>query len=202
MKTIYLIPTLAVALVSLAGTASAQEFDGPSIGVQAGWNKADVRNPRSDIGIAPIDRSRDSFVGGAFVGYDREVASNVVIGVQADFSVAADDKIIQRGATGLATLDPKYNIDLTARAGYVVAPKTLVYVRGGYANQRVRTTITEATGTRSDANSLNGWTVGGGVERILFDKVSARVEYRYADLSDGGGKYDRHQVLVGAAYRF
>jgi len=202
MKTIYLVPALAAALVSFAGAASAQDFNGPSVGVQGGWNKADVRNPRSDIGIAPIDRSRDSFVGGAFVGYDRHVADKVVIGVQADFSIAANDKIVQSSATGNAMLDPKYNIDLTARAGYVVAPKTLLYVRGGYANERVRTTITDLAGSRSSAHSLNGWTVGGGVERIIFDKVSARVEYRYADLSDGGGKYQRNQVLVGAAYRF
>jgi outer membrane immunogenic protein len=46
--------------------------------------------------------------------------------------------------------------------------------------------------------------VGGGVERKLLDNVSARVEYRYSDLGDNSdtGKFERHQVLAGIAYRF
>jgi outer membrane immunogenic protein len=44
--------------------------------------------------------------------------------------------------------------------------------------------------------------VGGGVEQAITDNISARIEYRYSDLSDGDGKFDRHQALVGVAYRF
>jgi outer membrane immunogenic protein len=36
------------------------------------------------------------------------------------------------------SVDPKYSFDVTERAGYLVDPKTLLYVRGGYTNARVR----------------------------------------------------------------
>src|SRR3546814_4281481 len=38
---------------------------------------------------------------------------------------------------------------------------------------------------RSATENRDGWMVGGGVERAISDNVSARLEYRYADLSEG-----------------
>lgn len=193
------IPTLAL---FAAMPANAQDFSGPSIGLQAGWNKTDVRNPQTTLGPVLLDESKDAFVGGVFLAYDHEVVPNVVIGAQADFSIAAEDEIEQLRGSTRVTLDPKRSIDLTARAGYVIAPGTLLYARGGYTNARVRTTVTAAGRTTVDSEDRDGWTIGGGVERYIWRNVSARIEYRYADLSDGDGKFDRHQVLLGAAYRF
>jgi len=182
--------------------ASAQDFTGPSIGVQAAWSSASVRNPTTDLGTATIDESKDAFVGGVFVGYDQQVLPSVVIGVQADLNFGASDKIVRSSAASAVTLDPKRDIDLTARAGYLVTPDTLLYVRGGYTNTRVETTLRSGSAIRTSSEDRDGWLVGGGVERILWDRVSARLEYRYSDLSDGDGKFDRHQVLFGVAYRF
>ena len=49
-------------------------------------------------------------------------------------SAGFDDEL--RGLSGgnALTIDPRYSFDLTARAGYLVNDKTLVYLRGGYAN--------------------------------------------------------------------
>lgn len=41
-----------------------------------------------------------------------------------------------------------------------------------------------------------------GIERRILEKISARLEYRYSDLGDGGGTFDRHRMLAGIAYRF
>ncbi|MGK6325240.1 outer membrane protein [Sphingomonas sp. DT-51] len=200
MKRFLVVPALAS--IALAGAAQAQDFSGPSVGVQLGWNEETIRNPRTELGTVAIDQKRDSFVGGVFAGYDQQILPNVVLGVQGDINIAASDELRQRNAASNVNLDPKYSFDLTARAGYVVAPGTLLYVRGGYANERVRTTVAAASSTTTDASNRDGWTVGGGVERVLYDKISARVEYRYADLKDDGGKFDRHRIMVGAAYRF
>lgn len=199
----FLVSTLAlIAGLGAAGTASAQDFTGPSVGVQAGWNKSNVNNPKTDLGVAPIDNSKDSFAAGAFLGYDYEIVPKIVIGAQADLNFATSDTISGTRGTTRVSIDPKRSIDLTARAGYVVTPSTLLYVRGGYTNARVRTSITTGTTTRSESESRDGWLVGGGVEQYLLPNVTARIEYRYSDLSDGKGKYDRHQVLAGVAYRF
>jgi outer membrane immunogenic protein len=192
MKT-YLI--LAAAFAGWSAQASAQDFNGPSVGIQGGLNETDVR-------LSGGDRTRDSFVGGGFLGYDHQVTPHIVIGAQAEFNMAADDSFGRSDGTTAVRIDPRYSFDLTARAGYLVTPATLVYLRGGYSNARVRTTVDTASAARTTTDNRNGWLIGGGVERMIWSRVSARMEYRYSDLSDGGAKFDRHQVLFGVAYRF
>jgi len=62
--------------------------------------------------------------------------------------------------------------------------------------------VVSPTGTRSVSEDRDGWLVGGGLERILTDHISARLEYRYFDLGEGGGRYERHHLLTGITYRF
>ncbi len=104
--------------------------------------------------------------------------------------------------TDAATIDPNYSFDLSARAGYVVGEKNLVYVRGGYANTRADVSRTLANVTTTGKQTFDGWFVGGGVERKLTDTISARLEYRFNDFDANNSKYQRHQALVGVAYRF
>jgi outer membrane immunogenic protein len=179
------------ALVALSSPALAKsEFQGPYVGVQAGWNH--------DVAIAS---KKDAVIGGVFAGYDQEVAPNIILGAEGGFSLAASDRIGPAG-TNAATIDPDYSFDLSARAGYVVGEKNLVYVRGGYANTRAEVTSTVANVTTSGKKTFDGWFVGGGVERKLTDNISARVEYRFNDFDANNTKYQRHQALVGVAYRF
>ncbi|WP_257555360.1 outer membrane protein [Sphingobium sp. CFD-2] len=70
------------------------------------------------------------------------------------------------------------------------------------SNARVRTTATVDSKRISSSDNLDGWMIGGGAERLITDHISARLEYRYSDLGEGPSKFDRHQILVGAAYRF
>jgi outer membrane immunogenic protein len=200
MKTRLII--IAAALAGWSVQASAQDFNGPSVGVQAGWNSTDVRLPEGINEVPGVDQSTDAFVGGAFLAYDYEVMPRVVIGAQAEFNLAASDDFGAVGEAAALRLDPRYSFDLTARAGYLVTPETLIYLRGGYSNARVRTTILTDSKETSSSDNRDGWMVGGGVERMITDHVSARLEYRYADLGEGPDKFERHQVLVGAAYRF
>lgn len=193
---------IAVALAGWSVQASAQDFNGPSVGIQAGWNSTDVRLPGGENGVPGVDQSTDAFVGGAFLAYDYEVIPNFVIGAQAEFNAAASDDFGVAGDAARIQLDPRYSFDLSARAGYLVTPETLIYVRGGYSNARVRTTTFADSKRTSSSENLDGWMIGGGAERMITDHISARLEYRYADLGEGPGKFDRHQVLVGAAYRF
>ncbi len=186
---------------SIAGAAQAQSFDGPSIGVQAGWVQNDVRNPKTNLGRAGIDASKDSPSIGILTGYDKQIGK-IVVGGQAELNFGTKDAVKGVSGTNRVTIDPKRSVDVTVRAGYTVTPETLVYARAGYTNERVQTTRTSATGSVTGSEDRDGWLVGAGVERKLTQHVSARLEYRYADLSDGSGKYDRHQVLTGVAYHF
>jgi outer membrane immunogenic protein len=121
-----------------------------------------------------------------------------VVGVEGGFSLGANDDV----RNGSAIIDPNYSFDVGARAGYLINPRTLLYVRGGYENMRAFVRNGSADGLVRGHDSFDGWSVGGGVERGITDKVSARVEYRYSDLGSGSESFDRHQALVGVAYHF
>lgn len=192
----------AVLVASLATAASAEPFNGPFVGVQAGWNQDDLGTPSTDAGTLAIGQSHDSFNGGVFAGYDYKIGNSIVLGAEAGLQIGAEDDVVHDTGAAVVTLDPRRSIDLTARAGYLLGENTLLYVRGGYTNARLRTTIADSAGTRTISSDRDGWLVGGGLERAITDNITARVEYRYADLAEGNGKFDRHQALVGVAYRF
>lgn len=199
MKTVSIATGVLLVGLVIAFPANAQDFHGPFIGVQAGFGQNDVRNPTTGLGVVPLETRQDHAVIGGFIGYDHSFG-RFVLGAETGFSFGIEDMI--EGDRVGTTIDPRRSFDLTARAGYQVMPRTLVYVRGGYANERTRTTLTTGTTVRVASEDRNGWQVGGGAEYKISDRVSARIEYRYADLSEGDGKYDRHQVLTGISYRF
>ncbi|MGE4431942.1 MAG: outer membrane protein [Sphingobium sp.] len=192
---------MAAAALAFAAPAQAEPFNGPFIGAQAGWNQNDIDRLDGDLGVVGVNRSKDSVVGGVFAGYDHKIGSSFVIGAEAGFNMGIDDKMTRRGAID-TIVNPLHAFDVSARAGYLVNDRSLIYVRGGYDNMRARTTVAGPDVALSSKDSYDGWMVGGGVERALGDKVSTRLEYRYSDLGSGAGQFDRHQVLLGVAYRF
>ena len=183
-------------------SAHAAEFNGPFVGAQVGWQSEKFSDPESSFGLVPIDDTKQSVTGGIYAGYDRQVAERVVVGAEAGLDFAEDDSVETATAGVSYSIDPKYSFDLTARAGYLVNPETLLYVRGGYTNARIRTTMTNVAGTEVDGNNQDGWLVGPGVERRVGEKVSARLEYRYSKLTEGDGQDQRNRVLAGLSYRF
>lgn len=202
MKPILSSVAAAALLAGLAVPAAAEPFNGPYVGVQAGWSQNDVGRPSTPLGDISVNRSSDNLSGGIYAGYDARVSPNFVVGAEAGLELGVDDSFQRDLGADRVTIDPKRSFDLTARAGYLAGDDTLIYARGGYANARVATSIEDVAGVRRASANRDGWLVGGGIEQALGDNVSARVEYRYSDLGEGNGKFDRHQALVGLSYRF
>jgi len=185
-----------------ATTASAAEFDGPFVGAQLGWQSEKMKNLESSFGVVPVDEIQQSVTGGVFAGYDKAIDGRFVVGAEAGLNFASDDEV-ETSVGGVSyTVDPKHSFDVTARAGYLVTPETLVYARGGYSNARYRTTIEDSIGTEIASRTIDGWLVGGGAERKVNANVSARLEYRYSKFSEDDSKDQRHRVLAGLSYRF
>lgn len=107
---------------------------------------------------------------GAALGYDLQFGK-VVVGAEA---TAAN--VFDRADLGAA-----------ARLGYVVNDNVLAYGRVGYTNLDL--------GRRS----VDGLTVGGGLEVNVAGPVYGKVEYRYTDFN---GNLGRHGGLVGVGVRF
>lgn len=107
---------------------------------------------------------------GAALGYDLQFGK-VVAGVEATAANVFD----------------RADLGVGARLGYVVNDNVLAYARGGYTNLDL--------GRRS----VDGLTVGGGLEVNVTGPVYTKVEYRYTDFEGGLG---RHGGLVGIGVRF
>ena len=200
------ISLVVLATAGIAGTAapsSAAQFNGPFVGAHVGWQSEKMRDTESSFGVVPINDRINSVTGGLYAGYDKRVGDRMVIGAEAGVDFASDDETLSSGAGTTFSVDPKYSLDLTARAGLLMTPDTLLYARGGYTNARVRTTVTTVTGSQSDSDSQDGWLAGAGVERKVTQNMSARLEYRYSKFSqDGDGKDNRNRILAGLSYRF
>ncbi len=189
---------LAVATTAIAAPAAAESFNGPFAGITAGYNHDKV-GPGLE-GAAALNRStdQDAAVFGINAGYDKLIARRFVIGAEAAFSIGADDTLQGTRGTNAVSIDPKHAFELSARAGYLVTEKALLYVRGGYANVRVLT----STAAAASSENLDAWLAGGGIEYAVTKNINARLEYRYIDAGSKGATFERQQVLFGASYRF
>lgn len=159
-----------------------------------GWGEAETDNGNFDA---------DGFSGGLFAGYNYQLGSNVVVGVEADGTYGNQEG---SGGTPDTSVENDWNGTVRGRLGYAI-DRFMVYGTGGLAVGRVEA----SEGGTSDSNTAIGWTAGGGVETALTDRVIGRVEYRYTDLgSDSyaltGGPTDvdlsSHGVLVGVGIKF
>lgn len=203
MKPYFLPLSLGLAsLCAIATPASAQTFEGPYVGAQAGWSQNKLGTVETDGAAAQIDDSRDAATAGIFFGYNVQPANRVVLSAEGAVNFGFDDGVSRSQKDATARINPEYGFDLGVRAGYLVTDNTLVYARGGYENIRASVRLRSIEGAYGDKDNFDGWSVGGGVERAVTDRISARVEYRYSDLGGSGTKFERHQALFGIAYHF
>jgi outer membrane immunogenic protein len=109
---------------------------------------------------------------GATTGYDRQFG-RVVVGVEATAANVFD----------------RADLGVGARLGVVPSKDVLIYGRVGYANLNQR-----------QAPTLDGVSVGGGIEANVVGPFYTKAEYRYTDFS--GTNTGRHAAFVGAGIRF
>lgn len=183
---------------------------------------------------------------GGYFGYNAQISAFWVAGVETDFGWADNSKALNPipGTAGLffgapllglpsGTVKTSWDGSLRGRVGYIIAPATLLYGSAGVAWQRIdlSAACTVVPGNsfcfanphnETIASTRIGWTVGGGVERMIGNRWLLRADYRYADFGTlthtffvaggtGVGFDDRftahvttrtHTATVGIAYRF
>lgn len=196
----------ALAALGLPAAAAAQDaagsIGGGYAGGQLGWGKRSAEINFGLPGVADFDQSRDGVDYGVFAGYDWAAGANLLFGVEAGIG-AGGKTLRETPVAGLnASVDPKWNYDVSARAGILASPNLLLYGRVGYGAERTRVSVTSAVpGVTSSSES--GWSdgiiYGGGIEYGLNEAASIRTEYRRRDM-DGG--YSADQILGGVAFRF
>lgn len=166
--------------------------------------------------------------GGAQIGYNYQLANNVVLGAEADFNFGSMTDRLNYTAVdaGDPTLQDTGSINtkidsfgtVRARVGYSM-DRFLPYVTGGLAwgNVKVSESFTsyadgalDGFGASSRSDTLWGWTLGGGVEYAITDNWTVKAEYLYIDLGDitwdgaSGTKLDMSMstLKAGVNYKF
>ncbi|HMH71892.1 MAG TPA: carbohydrate porin, partial [Bradyrhizobium sp.] len=124
-------------------------------------------------------------IGGVQAGYNVQLPSGVLLGVEADISFPnylTSNSVVSSLATARSGVTEQWDYVGTARGriGYVAGP-WLTYATGGLAWAGERFLNTPAIG--SDEKKLNtrlGWAAGAGVEYAFAPHWSLRLEYLYS----------------------
>ena len=183
------------------------------------------------------------FHGTFYAGYNWQI-SNWIVGIEGDlglgnklrttagipgcttncggFSPTPDD-------IDSASIKTLGDASLRARAGHLVMPNLLAYATGGFATQRVEATLTcsfagpwcfPPSGTdilnETQSTTRKGWTVGAGLEWMIYGHWLLRGEYRFSNFGhfrpiffSGTGndvltdiRIVTHITTFGIAYKF
>jgi outer membrane immunogenic protein len=184
-------------------------WSGLYMGVQlgyAGGNTEANSGPTGGFNQA-YDYKSSGWLGGAHAGYNFQ-NGNLVYGLEADL-----EKSGQNG-NGVGSLGFPHSTDiawqgsLRGRLG-LAFDRTLVYGTAGWAFGDVK--VDKGFASYSDVR--NGWTAGVGVEHMLTNNLSARIEYRYTDFgradfgntalnSTDRSTVDQHAVRAGLSLKF
>ncbi|MCA0274846.1 MAG: outer membrane beta-barrel protein [Proteobacteria bacterium] len=145
------------------------------------------------------------------VGYDQEFNGIWVAGLQLGGRYSGmTTQLFDASAFGGPKYEGKadYGFDLLARVGAKLNETTLAYALGGYSWQHVEEKMSVPGLSETRDWSVNGFSVGGGLETAVSNNVSVNLEYRYSqynghDNEDGSETIPAfHTVRVGAKYKF
>lgn len=138
------------------------------------------------------------------VGYNHKINKNFLVGLEGEVGgVNANDNTFQTyspddGCSGKCysvSSEVKVNYSLRPRIGVLLnEEKTLIYLTGGLEGAKIKrsfgwdiTAGPSASGNEdrshiSKSDWQTGWSVGAGLEHLIANQVTARVEYKHSDL--------------------
>lgn len=172
-------------------------WTGPYLGVYGGykWLHSDASGASDISGI-------DGLTGGAYLGYNYQLGGNWVTGLEGMVGISGADH-----SFGGISVDQDWEASLRARMGYAFE-NSMIYGLAGVGG----TDVNASTTTGSDSNVLLGWQIGAGIETVLTEGITGRVEYDYSDYAARGfslgaaGSPDiglaGHTVKVGVGFKF
>lgn len=226
------IPELAVPEAPLEVVAE-RNWGGFYVGIQGGYafGEVDIDNidgsdiaPPGDFDVGEFDV--DHFLGGIYSGYNRQFG-RFVFGIDNSVSYTDFDESFDAGDDFDADLDDangdnnidnidvdmQYLVTTRGRIG-IALDKFMLFAAGGVALANVEVAFESSNGDNEDEHLATGWTAGAGVEALLTDHISARVEYLYVDIDEeysiatplpsyeADFEFKEHIVRGGIAYKF
>ncbi|MFV0282037.1 MAG: outer membrane protein [Rhodoblastus sp.] len=196
----FLLASVAVASIALAGAASAADlprrsaprvddymspvsafsWTGFYLGLNAGYGWGSFSNGSEQLFGKP-----NGFVGGVTGGFNWQAARNFVLGVEGDWDLSAvnnHSNLPFFGYNGGGKLTSIATV--RARVGYA-ADRALIYVTGGLAMGSVSVNANDWRAVPffgSNSSFSTGWALGGGIEYAFTDRISGKAEYIFSSL--------------------
>ncbi len=209
----------AVATPAMAQTAGDAPFTGARVGGEVGYDHIRSGSTEDVDNTRDLKQSIDGVTYGGVVGYDFAAGDNLRLGAEGSYSgssAGSDYDNDQPTVFNLGNVKADRDIYVGGRVGYVTSPSTMVYVKGGYTNQRYSLTGSDGTTTLAGKLDTDGWRAGAGAEFAVGRNAYIGTEYRYSKYSKGevdfegntpdGSRFnldtDRHQVVATAGVRF
>ncbi|MEM9473629.1 MAG: outer membrane beta-barrel protein [Pseudomonadota bacterium] len=178
---------LAIAVVSATAAcsgAAAQEDVGYWRGLYVGVHVGGIFSQPHYRELAYDNYDRNptiSGVGGGVLAGHNWQSGAMVFGLEADFAGLSAEQGNDVGApfNDYTAFQYNWNAHVRGRAGYVF-DNVLLFVAGGLAIAEFQVDDTDP-GWDEKTSVLVGWSVGGGMEFMLGDNMTARLEYLYDD---------------------
>lgn len=177
-------------------------WTGCYVGANVGGAFNRIENSVEVPGIASFGSSNQntSFTGGGGAGCNLQFDPHWIAGIEGDFnylhgSASQNFRIRFNGEDTLGSQDTtvRWLATLRGRFGYTW-DRWFLFATGGLAFGDVRSSV---TATRVDgggnireqysgsySSTRTGWTIGGGFEYLLSQRLSAKFEYLHYDLGD------------------
>ena len=209
----------ALATPAMAQSAGDAPFTGARVGAEVGYDHIRSGSSEDVDDTRDLKQSIDGVTYGGVVGYDFAAGDNLRLGAEASYagSTAERDFNNERPTVfNLGAVQADRDIYVGGRVGYVTSPNSMVYVKGGYTNQRYTVTGSDGTTELSGKLDTDGWRAGAGAEFAVGRNAYIGAEYRYSQYSEGEVDFegttpdssrfsidnDRHQVVATAGIRF
>jgi outer membrane immunogenic protein len=187
---------IGVALLTQAEPAMAFDWDGFYAGVNLGYaaSDADVHYDEDLDGVLDFSMAPAGWIGGVTVGANAIVGSGIVLGVEADLSLADITDTVP-DVTDLAetvTSTTDWAASVRGRLG-LDGGDFMPYLTAGLVLSHVQSSGTDGPGVEEDA-VLGGAAIGAGVEFAVADNVTVKGEYLYS-------YFGEHTWFEGEAYQ-
>jgi outer membrane immunogenic protein len=175
---------------AMAAPVPMVNWTGFYVGGNIGGGWADVSNSTTFGGVTfSGSETLSGVIGGGQIGYNWQF-NNWLIGVEADLQGSGQRRDYSGAIGGLAVTGtdriPWFGT-VRGRIG-AVWNSWLVYFTGGGAWGEFESTATATFGgvtvTGSTSDTHAAWTIGGGLETMLWDRWSGKIEYLYIDTGD------------------
>ena len=212
------ISALSLATPAMAQDASDNSFTGLWGGVIGGYDVSKAGSSVDDDTNDENDSSIDGIGYGVQLGYDVDLGG-VVIGAEAEYADSTAEVEIEDGDLenfSFGNVETGRDLYFGARIGAKVGPDAMVYAKGGYTNAKYNIRSNDGTNEFMSDVDTDGYRIGAGAEYALSDNAFVKLEYRYSNYSDAEVDFegdapdaptfdidtDRHQVMLGAGFRF